>query len=84
MTDLADPFDAIADALLVIIAWVLAVAPLGVFALAFTVGAAAGGAAFAGLGHYIVIISAIGTPSASAIGAMELMKLTSPGRLTAP
>jgi Na+/H+-dicarboxylate symporter len=53
-------FDAIADALLVIIAWVLAVAPLGVFALAFTVGAAAGGAAFAGLGHYIVIISAIG------------------------
>ena len=53
-------FDAIADALLVIIAWVLAVAPLGVFALAFTVGAAAGGAAFAGLGHYIAIISAIG------------------------
>ena len=34
------------------------VAPLGVFALAFTVGAAAGGAAFAGLGHYVVIISA--------------------------
>jgi proton glutamate symport protein len=53
-------FDAVADALLVIIAWVLAVAPLGVFALAFTVGAAAGGAAFAGLGHYIAIISAIG------------------------
>jgi len=53
-------FDAIADALLVIIAWVLAVAPLGVFALAFTVGAAAGGAAFAGLGHYIAIISGIG------------------------
>jgi proton glutamate symport protein len=53
-------FDAVGDALLVIIAWVLAVAPLGVFALAFTVGAAAGGAAFAGLGHYIAIISAIG------------------------
>lgn len=53
-------FDAIADALLVIIEWVLAVAPLGVFALAFTVGSAAGGAAFAGLGHYVVIISAIG------------------------
>jgi proton glutamate symport protein len=53
-------FDAIADALLVIIAWVLAVAPLGVFALAFTVGAAAGGAAFAGLGHYVVVISMIG------------------------
>jgi Na+/H+-dicarboxylate symporter len=53
-------FDAIADALLIIIEWVLAVAPLGVFALAFTVGSAAGGAAFAGLGHYVVIISAIG------------------------
>jgi len=55
-----DLFDAIADALLVVIEWVLAVAPLGVFALAFTVGSAAGGAAFAGLGHYVVIISAIG------------------------
>jgi Na+/H+-dicarboxylate symporter len=53
-------FDAIADALLVVIGWVLAVAPIGVFALAFTVGATAGGAAFAGLGHYVVIISAIG------------------------
>jgi Na+/H+-dicarboxylate symporter len=53
-------FDAIADALLVVIEWVLAVAPLGVLALAFTVGSAAGGAAFAGLGHYVVIISAIG------------------------
>jgi proton glutamate symport protein len=53
-------FDAISEALLVVIAWVLAVAPLGVFALAFTVGNAAGGAAFAGLGHYVVIISVIG------------------------
>ncbi len=53
-------FDAIAEALLVVIAWVLVIAPIGVFALAFTVGSAAGGAAFAGLGHYVVIISAIG------------------------
>jgi proton glutamate symport protein len=53
-------FEATADALLVIIGWVLAIAPLGVFALAFTVGSAAGGAAFAGLGHYVVIISVIG------------------------
>ena len=43
-----------------IIGWVLWVAPLGVFALAYTVGAAAGGAAFAGLGHYVVLISVIG------------------------
>ena len=53
-------FDATGDALLVVIAWVLAVAPLGVFALAFTVGSAAGGAAFTGLGHYVAIISAVG------------------------
>jgi Na+/H+-dicarboxylate symporter len=53
-------FEAIADALLIIIGWVLWIAPLGVLALAFSVGASAGGAAFAGLGHYIVLISVIG------------------------
>jgi Na+/H+-dicarboxylate symporter len=53
-------FEAIGDALLVIIEWVLWVAPLGVFALAYTVGSAAGGAAFTGLGHYIALISFIG------------------------
>jgi Na+/H+-dicarboxylate symporter len=53
-------FEAIGDALLIIIAWVLWLAPLGVFALAFTVGSAAGGAAFAGLGHYVVLISIVG------------------------
>jgi len=55
-----DLFDAIAEALLVMIVWVLAIAPIGVFALAFTVGSTAGGAAFAGLGHYVIIISVIG------------------------
>jgi len=53
-------FHGFADALLIIIGWVLWIAPLGVFALAFSVGASAGGAAFAGLGHYILIISTIG------------------------
>ena len=53
-------FEAVGDALLVVIGWVLWIAPLGVFALAFTVGASAGGAAFAALAHYIVLISAIG------------------------
>ena len=53
-------FQAIADALLIIIGWVLRIAPLGVFALAFSVGASAGGQAFVGLGHYILVISAIG------------------------
>lgn len=53
-------FQAVADTLLVVIGWVLWIAPLGVFALAFAVGAGAGGAAFAGLAHYIVIVSAVG------------------------
>ena len=53
-------FEAIADTLLVIIGWVLWIAPLGVLALAYTVGSAAGGAAFAGLGHYVVLISIVG------------------------
>ena len=53
-------FEAIAEALLVIIRWVLWVAPVGVFALAFAVGSEAGGAAFAGLGHYIALVSAVG------------------------
>jgi Na+/H+-dicarboxylate symporter len=53
-------FEAIGDALLVVIEWVLWIAPLGVFSLALVVGSAAGGAAFAGLGHYIVLISVVG------------------------
>ena len=53
-------FDGIADALLIVIGWVLWIAPLGVFALGFALGASAGGAAFAGLAHYIVLVSVIG------------------------
>jgi len=53
-------FDAVGNILLVIIGWVLWFAPIGVFALAFTVGAGAGGAAFAALGHYVLLISIIG------------------------
>ena len=53
-------FDAVGDALLVIIGWVLRIAPIGVFALAFTLGASAGGAAFAGVLHYIVLVSILG------------------------
>jgi proton glutamate symport protein len=53
-------FEAAADALLLIIGWVLWVAPLGVLALAFTVGAAAGTEAFAGLAHYVLLVSLVG------------------------
>jgi Na+/H+-dicarboxylate symporter len=55
-----DFFDGVGDALLLVIGWVLWIAPLGVLALGFALGASAGGAAFAGLVHYIVIISVIG------------------------
>jgi Na+/H+-dicarboxylate symporter len=54
-------FKAIVDVMLVVINWVLWIAPLGVFALAFVVGARAGGAAFGALLHYVVIVSAVGT-----------------------
>ena len=53
-------FHAIANAMLMIIGWVLWVAPLGVFALAFGVGLRSGGGAFAALGHYILVVSAMG------------------------
>ena len=53
-------FEGIADALLVVISWVLALAPIGVLALAFVLGASAGGGAFAALAYYILLVSSIG------------------------
>ena len=53
-------FQAVVDALLIIIKWVLKLAPIGIFALAYGVGARTGTAAFGALLHYIVCVSAIG------------------------
>jgi proton glutamate symport protein len=53
-------FQAVVDALLIIITWVLKLAPIGIFALAYGVGARTGTAAFGALLHYIVCVSAIG------------------------
>ncbi len=53
-------FQALGDAMLVIIGWVLAIAPIGVSALAFVVGARAGTAAVGALVHYIAVYSAVG------------------------
>lgn len=53
-------FEAVAAALLVLIGWVLMLAPLGVLALAFTLGAAAGGAALGALAHYVLLVSTLG------------------------
>lgn len=53
-------FHALANAMLLIIGWVLWVAPAGVFALAFGVGLRSGSGAFAALAHYILVVSAMG------------------------
>jgi proton glutamate symport protein len=52
-------FQAVADAMLVIVRWVLAVAPLGVFALALVVGSRVGIAAAGAMVHYVVIVSLV-------------------------
>jgi proton glutamate symport protein len=59
-TVLTDFFAALADAMIVVIEWVLRLAPLGVFALAFVVGARAGAGAFGALLHYIAVVSSVG------------------------
>lgn len=53
-------FRALADAMLVLIGWVLWLAPIGVGALAFSVGAQAGTAALGALVHYVLIVTAVG------------------------
>ena len=53
-------FQALTDAMLIIIGWVLKLAPIGVGALAYNVGAQTGASAFGALVHYIVIVSSIG------------------------
>lgn len=53
-------FKGVQDAMLVVVGWVLWLAPIGVFGLAFAVGAGAGGAAFSALLHYVALVSLIG------------------------
>ncbi|GAA4770557.1 dicarboxylate/amino acid:cation symporter [Stakelama sediminis] len=53
-------FQAVADAMLVVINWVLWLAPVGVIALAYVVGAKAGTAAVGALIHYILIVAGVG------------------------
>lgn len=53
-------FHGLANAMLVMIGWVLWLAPVGVVALAFGVGLRSGGGAFAALAHYILVVSAMG------------------------
>lgn len=57
---LANLFEAIAGAMMVVIGWVLALAPLGVFCLALGVAAGSGAGAIGALAHYIALVVAIG------------------------
>jgi Na+/H+-dicarboxylate symporter len=54
-------FRSIADVMLVMVNWILWLAPIGVFALAYVVGARAGAGAFGALLHYILIVASVGT-----------------------
>lgn len=53
-------FKALGDAMIILIGWVLAIAPAGVMALGIVVGARAGAAAFGALGHYVLIVTLVG------------------------
>lgn len=57
---LASLFRALAGAMMVIIGWVLALAPIGVFALGLELGARSGAAAIGALAHYILLVVATG------------------------
>ena len=53
-------FQAIEKAMLVVIGWVLWIAPVGVLALGFALGAGAGGEAFGAILHYVLLVSLLG------------------------
>ena len=53
-------FAAIAGAMLVLIGWLLALAPVGVLALSLTVAAKSGAAAVGALAHYMVVVTSSG------------------------
>jgi proton glutamate symport protein len=59
-TALSTLFSALGEAMLVVIGWVLALAPIGVFALGYALAIKAGVAAFGGLAHYVLMLSLIG------------------------
>ncbi len=56
---LVDLFRSVGDAMLVIIGWILRLAPVGVFALAFVAGAASGTGVFAAVARFLVLYIAV-------------------------
>lgn len=57
---IAQIFDAVGSAMLTVIGWVLALAPIGVAALAFVVAAHVGVEAIGIFLHYVLVVSAVG------------------------
>jgi proton glutamate symport protein len=53
-------FRSLGEAMLVVINWILALAPIGVFALGYAVAVKTGLAALGGLAHYVLTVSSIG------------------------
>ncbi len=53
-------FEAVADVMLVVIGWVLWLAPIGVFALAILIGTQSGFEALGALAHYVILLSSLG------------------------
>lgn len=75
------PFRGLADAMIVIVGWVLRAAPVGVFALALTVGAGAGGRAALVLGGYVAIqvavsllLALLAYPAAWLLGGVPMLR----------
>lgn len=53
-------FEALMAAMLVLVGWVLKLAPIGVFALGLTLAASSGVSALGALAHYIALVSSVG------------------------
>ncbi len=64
-------FQALGNAMLVVINWVLWLGPIGVGALAYVVGARAGTSAFGALLHYVAVISSVGDRIVAARGTLR-------------
>ncbi|WP_337188541.1 cation:dicarboxylase symporter family transporter [Phenylobacterium sp.] len=77
---LLEVFQALGDAMIIIVRWVLMAAPLGVFALALGVGLRAGVGVAGVLGQYIVVASAAGL----AVSILAYLLAVTVGRVPLP
>jgi Na+/H+-dicarboxylate symporter len=71
--DLVNFFQGIEQAMLVMIGWVLWIAPIGVFGLAFALGAGAGASAFGAIIHYVLLMMLVGLGVTAAGYAIALV-----------